>query len=85
MTDHLHRPGALRFKLKTQLENDVRDDELTMRNLCIDMIFDAGHEDGLMNTVHSAAKVLGTPQHVLDSLMIWAGFEPDGVEPINNN
>jgi hypothetical protein len=47
-----------------------------MRNLCIDMIFEAERECSLLDAVHSAAKVLGTPKDVLNKIEMWAGFDP---------
>lgn len=54
--------------------NDYHD--IKMRNLCINMIFEAGRECSLLDAIHSAAEVLGTPKHVLDSILEWAGFDP---------
>jgi hypothetical protein len=54
--------------------NDDHDNK--MRNLCINMIFEAGRECSLLDAVHSAAEVFGTPKHVLDSIVEWAGFDP---------
>jgi hypothetical protein len=52
-------------------------EEMEMRNLCINMILEAGCESSLMDVVHDAAEILGTPKQVLDSIIAWAGFEPD--------
>ena len=63
--------GEVRIVPTTDGEHDKK-----MRNLCIDMIFDAERECSLLDAVHSAAEVLGTPKEVLNEIVVWAGFDP---------
>jgi hypothetical protein len=58
----------------------TNDHDNKMRNLCIDLILEAGCESYLMDAVHAATRELGTSKHVLDSIVEWAGFVPHDEE-----
>jgi hypothetical protein len=70
-------PESGRYEVCTA-DDLLTEEEIGMRNLCINMIIEAGCESFLMDAVHAAAKRLGTPKYVLDLIMEWAGFVPRG-------